>query len=267
MGLEVFHRTVADRRRSLLGWGLGLVALVTLSVAVFPAVRDRPELNDLLKDSPEFVFQLFGLEAGAEFFAPESYLSSRLFAGVLPLMLLIFLIGFGVNTIAGEERDGTLDLLLANPIARSRVVLEKFWAMVVSSTLLAVVTTVTLLIGVVAVDMDVSLAALVGAVAQMLLLALMFGALALAAGCATGRRGLSIGLSSGIAVGSFVVYGLAPLAEALEPAEKISPFFYYLGSNPVQNGLHLGHAAVMLAATAVLLGASLVTFRRRDVGV
>jgi len=48
------------------------------------------------------------------------------------LLLLVFGIGFGANTIAGEEEKGTLGFLLTNPVPRWRVVADKFAVLVVS---------------------------------------------------------------------------------------------------------------------------------------
>ena len=48
---------------------------------------------------------------------------------MVPLLLLIAAIGAGARATAGEEERGTLDLLLANPISRRRLVLEKLAAL------------------------------------------------------------------------------------------------------------------------------------------
>jgi ABC-2 type transport system permease protein len=60
---------------------------------------------------------------------------------------------------------------------------------------------------------------------------------------------------------------LAPLAEKLEPYRKLSPFYYYIGADPLVNGLNLGHVAVLLGLIVVLLAVALLAFQRRDVAV
>ena len=44
---NVFLKTLRDARRALVWWILGLVGFVALIVAVYPTVRDNPELNKL----------------------------------------------------------------------------------------------------------------------------------------------------------------------------------------------------------------------------
>lgn len=48
---------------------------------------------------------------------------------VAPMLIIILGIALGSDAIAGEEERKTMDLLLSNPISRSRIVLEKFLAM------------------------------------------------------------------------------------------------------------------------------------------
>jgi ABC-type transport system involved in multi-copper enzyme maturation permease subunit len=65
---------------------------------------------------------VFGLDAQRESLAIRRFF-------LAPLLFLIFAIGQGSGAIAGEEERGTLDLLLANPRSRVRIVLEKFGAL------------------------------------------------------------------------------------------------------------------------------------------
>ena len=53
------------------------------------------------------------------------------------LLAIFFAISMGTAAIAGEEDTRTMDVLLANPIPRHRVVLESFAAMALLTALLA----------------------------------------------------------------------------------------------------------------------------------
>jgi ABC-2 type transport system permease protein len=99
------------------------------------------------------------------------------------------------------------------------------------------------------------------------LLGVLFGALALMLGSAFGKRGLSTGIAGALAIGTYFIYALAPLVEGLEPAEKLSPFYYYIGADPLTNGLDPAHAAVLIGWTAALLAVASVTFEGRDLAV
>jgi ABC-2 type transport system permease protein len=200
-----------------------------------------------------------------DYTSPAGYLGSELFSFMVPLLLMIAAIGAGAGTIAGEEERGTLELLLANPISRRRLVLEKAAAMTAEVLALGVVLLLSLWIGALLVGMDISLAHLTAATLSAVVLAIAYGAIALLLGAATGRRALAIGVSAAAAVAAYLVNGLAPLVDGLEVPRKLSPFYHYAAGDPLRHGLAASHSLVLLAiATAATLLAP-AAFARRDI--
>jgi ABC-2 type transport system permease protein len=263
---SVSAKTVRDHGRAFLWWVLGLVATVWLTVAIYPTVRGRPELNRLVQDYPEAIRAFLG-EGSIDFVSAAGYLSAELFSLVVPLVFLVYAIGLGAGAIAREEEDGTLDLLLAHPVSRRRLVAEKAAGSGALVVALGVVLWLALWAAAAAVGMDVRPGRLAAATAAGVLLALAFGALALLVGCATGKRSLATGASAAAAVAAYLVYGLAPLVSALEPAQKASPYYLYAGGDPIRSGLDPAHALI-LAGLALLAGLlAVVLFERRDLRV
>jgi len=184
-----------------------------------------------------------------------------------PILFLVFAVGFGAGTVAGEEEQGTLDLLLANPLSRRRVVLEKFGALSIGIILLAVIYWAGLAVGVAIVGEDMNLLNIAAACFSLALLGMTFGTLSLAIGCATGKRNLAMAGTGGLAVVTYFLNALAPVIDFLEPFRGVSPFYYYIGGDPLNNGLNAGHAGVLIGLIAVFLGAALLLFERRDLAV
>ena len=261
---SVFAKTVRDQRRALLWWALGLLLLSLLTFLSYPAVRDAPELNRLLEDLPEAVSAFVG---ESDLVSPPGYLNSQLFTFMVPLLFLIYAIGLGAGSVAGEEERGTLDLLLAQPISRESVVLQKFGGIAVVLGALALAFWLELWLGARLVAMEIGAGRLLAGTFSALLLALLFAALALALGCLTGSRGISVGLTAAVGVGAYLLNAFAPLAEWLEPYRGLSAFYYYIGGDPIRNGLSTGHALVLTMSTVALVGIGMVAFRRRDVAV
>ena len=260
---NVFLKTLRDQRRSLMWWGIGLVALTSLTVAFYPAFSDAPDFDELLEQMPEALTKMFAGEF-TDLTSPEGFLNSQLFFFVIPLMFVIFSVLGGSAAIAGEEGSGTLSLLLTSTTPRWRVVVHKFGAVAVATLVLALFLWLGLAIGAVVVDMDISMLGLAAASISTALLAVAFGALALALGCITGARGLSAGVASAVAIAAYFLNALAPLSEALTPLQKLSPFYYFIGSDPLTNGLSLLHVTVLVGLTAIALGVALFSFERRD---
>jgi ABC-2 type transport system permease protein len=96
------------------------------------------------------------------------------------------------------------------------------------------------------------------------LLGLVFGAIAPALGAATGRTQIAAYGATGLAVISFVANGFLPLSDSLEGLAKLKPFYYYLTSDPLNNGMDWAHAGIFAGLTVVFVAASLALFQRRD---
>lgn len=262
---NVFLKTLRDQRRAFLWWGIGLIAVTVWTIGLYPPIRDSAsEYTRITEQWPPAVRAMLG---GFDMTSPVGYLQGYIFSYIAPLLFLIVTIRFGGNVIAGEERRGTLDLLLSNPLPRWRIVAEKFAALVVYLSALAFVLWLGVAIGVRVVAVDISLWRLAEATVSSVLLGLVFGALALALGCASGNRGLSMGVAGAVAVATYLLNTLGSMVEGLKSYCKLSPFYYYISAEPLRNGLDLGHAVVLIGLMAVLLTVALFVFERRDLAV
>lgn len=261
---NVYLVTLRRRLRGLLWWSLGVVVMSGWIVGFYPSIRESAgQYSEILERMPEGLRNLFFAE-DLDLGSPEGYLGVEAFSFVVPILLLIYAIGFAASTLAGEERAGQLDLLLASPVSRRSVVAQKAAAMLTGLLVLGAVLWASLALGGLGVGMGIPAWHLLSAVISAVLLAWAFGAVALLAGAITGRRPVAIGVASTLAVFTYLLNGLAPLVDALEPFRVLSPFFWYLGGEPLLRGLEPWHAASLLGLTvAAWFGATLV-FERRD---
>jgi len=262
---NVALKSLRDIRRGFLWWSLGLVGFVALIVSVWPTVHSNPSLNKLAQDYPQALQAFLAFGGAVDYSSPAGYLGIELFSLMIPLLLLVAAIGTGAGTIAGEEERGTMELLLANPVSRTKVVLEKTAALVVEIAGLGFVLWLALWIGAILASMDISAAHLAAATLMAVLLAVAYGTIAILLGAATGRRTMSIGLTAAAAVAAYLVNGLAPLVHALEVPQKLSPFYHYAVGDPLRQGLSLTHLAVLLAIAVVATALAPYFFSRRDV--
>jgi ABC-2 type transport system permease protein len=262
---EIARRAFDDRRRALIWWVIGTALYTLLIVASFPSVSGQSELNDLLDDYPPEIIALFsGGETTFDLTSAADYLNSQIFALILPLLLSILAINFGASTIAGEEEQGTLELVMSHPVSRRSVVNGKAIVLV---SLIAVVA-----IGNYAVafglgrlfDIDSSLPDVLASLAGQVLLAAGFGFLALAAGAFTGSRGTAIAVAAGVAGATYLLGSLGPVVSWLEPFKWISPFYYATGENPLANGIAGWKFVVLVGFCLAGFGAALTSFQRRD---
>ena len=262
----VFATSLRTMRRSFLWWSLGIVGMVAMMTAVFPSVRGNEALNRYVQDYPEALKRLFSISGNLDYTSASGYLGTELFSFMVPLLLLIAAIAAGSAAIAGEEDRGTLDLLLSLPITRPRLVLEKYAALVAESVGLGLVLWASLWVGARAVGMEIAVSKLAAATVDAVALAIAYGGVALLLGCATGRRGLAIGLTAAAAVAAYLVNSIAPLVGGLDLLQKLSPFYHYAIGDPLRAGLAVSHLLVLLAIAAVTAAAAAVAVGRRDLG-
>ncbi len=259
----VVAKALRDQRRALTGWALGIAALVLLYSSFYPSIKaNAAQFNKYLESLPEALRNMIG-GAGA-ISSPAGYLQSEIFSLMGPLLLLILAIGAGSRAIAGEEEAGTLDLLLVNPITRGRVVIEKAWAMVVATAGVGLVMFLAIELFGPPFGLHVSVVNLGAAVLSAVLLAIGFGAWALAVGCWRGRRSLAIAVVASVAVAMYLLNIFAPSVDAVRPLRTLSPFYYYIGGDPLRTGFDPLHVIVLLAIAVSGMVVALVAFDRRD---
>ena len=260
---SVFAKVLHDQWRVLAIWTALSALLAGFYLSLYPSIGAVEETRKMLESMPPAVRAMFVTE-GSDISTPAGYLNVELFTFVVPLLVLAITLTGAAGATAGEEERGTMELLLANPIPRWRVVLEKFAAVGVLSGALCVGIWIALGITAGLSGIDIRLDRVAAAMVSAWLLGMAVGAAALALGAVTGNRMLSIGVALGIAVAGFFVNALAPLAELLRPWRPFSPHYHYLGYDPLANGLDLSHAAVLAGATVVLVVIAAVAFERRD---
>jgi ABC-2 type transport system permease protein len=264
---NTFLRTLYEQWRGIIWWSVGLISYCLVMALFYPSIRSaRVALEQYMQAMPEGFRAAFMGEI-ADISSPEGYLTAEIFSFMMPIMVLVYAIGVGSNAIAGEEERGTLDLLLANPIGRARIVLEKGAALLVSTTALMFFLFIGLVLGAGAGDMHIGWWPLARGALALGLLAIAFGYLALGIGATTGSKGLARSVSAIVATGAYVLNAFAPTVQQLQPYQRLSLFYYYIGKNPLVQGIDPLHAGVLLLCAALCLIAGLAAFERRDLAV
>lgn len=265
MHLELAERFFVDRLRGLLAWVAGLVAYCLLIVAVFPSIRDSAGYEAAIEDYPDALMEFFGGADGVQLTTGPGFVNAQLYSLIVPLLLAIVAIGAGAS-LAADERSGLLDLILANPVRRRRVVLERAAAMTATQLVLAA-TVLVVVVGVGAlVDLGVGIGPLVAASTATVLLVVFHGFVALAVAAATGSRSVAIGTATVIFAGGYLLNALAGIVEALDRFRVLSPYHHAIGTTPVVDGWAPANLAVLVALVVAALATAVAAFDRRDLG-
>ena len=255
--------TVRLQLKGVIIWGVALGLLSALTVASFPPFSEGNQLNEMIKNYPPAMREMFGITAGTDLSTIEGFLASQLFSFLVPIALAFFPILASAGSIAGAEERGTIDVLLGNPIPRWQLVVGNFVATAIS--LLGVLVILGLFTWVPAKLLDVNLSAEKAAAGMLNLLPLciFFGGLAMLCSAIFHRHMLAITIPGAVLI---ITYFLNALGNLVEKLENIQPFtaFHYYGS-AIEDGIDWANfGGVTLFALVLVLLASLV-FQRRDI--
>jgi ABC-2 type transport system permease protein len=222
-------------------------------------------IDDLIKDfAEEFPEALLAMIGYADMGTAEGWYQTEIFSLTVPVAFIVVTAVVGARSLAGEEGDRTMGLLLGNPISRTRVILEKTLTMVALALLLGVLTFVGTALGSLMAGLGMSMVNIAATSLLASLLSAVFGALALAISAVTGRVRLASMGTAGIALALYIFNAFLPLSDSLAGWARWSPFYYYLTGDPLNNGMHWGHAGILVALTIALVVVAVVLFERRD---
>jgi ABC-2 type transport system permease protein len=257
---SVFTKALCDQRWALLGWGTGILLLVLVEAAVWPSMRDMPDLDKFLQNYPEAMRDLFNVQ---EMQTGTGFMNAELFTLMLPMVFILYGVSRGARLVAGEEEAGYLETVLVAPISTRAVLLQKAAALATAIAALGALLAVVLLVCSAAFGMAIGfLDTLTGCLA-MTLLGWEFGGVSLAVGAATGRRALALGVGCAAAVGAYVLYALGLIVDSVEPYQPLSPFHQALQHGPLGGSPPVTLLWVVAGAVAAV-GLALPVFDRRD---
>lgn len=261
---SIFTKSLWDQRASILGWSVA-IALVGVVYAAFYPSMSSPEMAAAMDAFPPELMAALGM---ADVTSPAGYLGSTTYGILGPVLSIIFGTTLGARAIAGDEDAGRLEVLMAHPVERWSIVVQRAAAILIALSLAGVALYLAMLaISGPAQLTDIGPANLAAATLQLVLLAAVFAMLALAVGAVTGKPGLATGSVALVAVATYFANTLGPTTDYLAWTQKVSPFYYYSGGQPLVNGLQVGDALVLAITATVLVVVAVAGFVRRDVGV
>ena len=260
MRADIARLDVSGRRRSLVGYTLGMAVYALVVVALYPAFKQSTSLDKLVK-SDSTAAALFGVTGPLS--SSGGWLNGNIYANFFPLVMLLLTVGYGAASLAGQDEDGTLCLIATLPLRRTAIALEKAAAMAAQAAILAVAVAVCVFIGR-SFQLTTTLGNIAASSAAVCLLGLDFGLIAMAVGALTGRRATALAVGTGLAAVSYLISSLAAVVSWIRPAKYLSLFYWSVGDNQISNGVSLTDYAVMIAVALCTLYAAVIAFQRLD---
>lgn len=239
-----------QQRLWIAGWMLGLAALAAFFVSLTRTIVDVMLATPVLR---AYMERLGGTTY--DLFVGVMWSSTTL------LLLSLFAIA-QVNGWVADDAEGRLESVLAQPLSRTRVVVERLGVLAGGAALLIAVGAAAALATAAARDIPLDRGGFVLGSALMLAVALVFGAIG--AAVAGWRPRLAVPLLTIVAFVSYFTQQFAPLFNWPELVEDLS--LYSLYGRPIGGQIEWGGIATLLTIGG--LGTVLATrsMRHRDIG-
>lgn len=262
---SIYLKTLYDKRFFLLGWTVGFGAIAALMTSFYPAMHQDGAINSLLASMPPAFKGLVGNLGDLTQF--DTYIASQLFDIRMPLIAGIMAIILGLGLSVNDEEKGELRTILSLPVARTKLLVEKWLAMVTIMVIvvLGMVAGIYAVLPFITIPADIAPEVMLRLSAMTLLIMMTYGTIPFAVGLASGKRAAATGLSILVIIGSFLLSTFGKAVDWLGDYEKLSLLHYFPASDIVKHGIDMKDVSVFAAVTIVLLVLSLFFFRSRDV--
>ena len=255
-------RALRLRIRSLVGWGTGTVAFVSMMVAVFPVVRDDSSFDELLAEYPEPIRALIGGDVSLS--SGPGFMSAELYSLMLPVLTALLAANAAAALLGGEDERGWLSFVVSGPTTRTRIVVETATAVALVAAVPVVAAALTVVVGGPMVDLGLGAGRLVEVSVVMWVFGVLFGAAALLVAAAAGRRSTAIGAAAGLVVFAYAAEIVGSIASWGRPLQALSPFHHLVATQPAVLGAPWLAVVITLAVAAAMTVVAALLVERRD---
>ncbi|HEY1456582.1 MAG TPA: ABC transporter permease subunit [Candidatus Dormibacteraeota bacterium] len=260
---SVYLKTLRDYRVPILGWGLGMGALMLTIFTAFPSVVATPEARaSVVALGPSFAW----IAEPIKLDTPGGYATWKY--GLTLLVVVLWPILAHTGMLRGEEDRGSMNVLLSLPRGRVRVALEKVAAMWTALVLMAVIIGLMAYTGAAKVNAGLSLPDAVLFGVNLAVIGAFFGSLGLVVSQFTQERRPATGITSGLLLVFIVIDMVHRVIPNTEWLSRLSPVYYFNLSKPLVPGYgpNPGAMAFLVAMAAVMVAGGVWLFSRRDIG-
>jgi polyether ionophore transport system permease protein len=238
-------------------WTLGIAGFAGWMVVVVK--QTEAKLATIYESSP-FLKYLITKVGGGDLTTNATILSA--FFTLLPLLLMAFAVT-QANRWSADEEEGRLELVLATPQPRLKVLLARFGALTTATVVIGLLTLAITALASVATGLKLDGGNLAAASLSMIPLGLLVAALGyLLSGWLS--TAVDTGLLSFLLVLWFFISFIGPDLNWPDGTLRLSAFYYY--GTPLLHGLPVGDTLLVLAVAVVALVIASTRFVRKDIG-
>lgn len=254
------------RRNAIIGWAIGLSFFPAVYVGIYP--QFEAELEGMQAIMELEIYQALGMS----FATFEDWMASTVI-NIIPVLVAIYAVINGTGTLAGEEDDGKLELVVTLPIPRWQIVTVKAIALSLALLIMLLLQGVVSAAVFLAIEDQITATSLAGsdvfwAMVSAWPVVVAIGMISLFLGTFMPTRRLAALFGTAVVI---ISYFGSNLAGQVSNLESIQPFFlfYYFDATATAftEGPQVSDVLVLMGVALVAFFLAVLFFQRRDITV
>ncbi len=263
--LRLLLQELRFRINGIIGWGLGLSFFPAVYVGMYPSFAEQMASFEELMDLA--IYQAMGISMAGF----EGFIASTV-TNLVPVILCIYAVISGTGTLAGEEDDGRLELIVSLPIPRWQIVAVKAVALGIALfIILAIVGAgAALTMEMISISVETKVTSLDVFLSLLAAwpLAMAVGMISFFLGAFSPNRRIASTIATVVVLVSYLGSNLSGMISSLEKIENFFLFHYYEATaQALEVGQQTGNMIALLAISLVAFGLALAFFQRRSITV
>lgn len=266
--LAIFLRIIKDRRLMLIIYLLINIGLLWMYVGLFPSFKDQSvAMADMLKSYPESFLKAFNFDI-ASFNTIEGFLSTEQYSFMWPLLMILMTLGFAGGAIAGEIETGTAEILLSQPITRTKIFIARYLAGFVSVVIFVFISVFSAIPFMEIYNTGYKLENFSSLTILAFLFSLAVYSIGMLFSAAFSDKGKVFFMTGGILVLMYILNIVASIKDSLSDLKYASFFYYFNPANAlIKNEIDNWSYLIFLGTAVLCFIVGIIYFSKRDITV
>lgn len=253
---SIIISALKDKKFQLLIIIAASLSFLEMYIALFPALQKQAaSMAKLLQNYPDSMLKAFNIDkASLTFERVGQYLAMEQFSFVWPILAIVLAVGFANYAFAGEKERGTIELLLSQPISRTKLYISRYLAGLIGLILFSVIS----VLAIIPLTKLHGISTETSGVLILMLISFLFGwtiyGIAYLASIIFSEKSKATFAVGGILILMYVLNIVANLKESFHLIKYFSVFYYY---NP---NVAIDKTQLINGSLAVFAGIIIITF-------
>jgi len=263
---NIFLKSLWDSKLTLLYIFITyfLVCLLIMYVVSELPLREIQFIFDRV-ELPKAITAFFSGPGGINITTVEGILNTDMFSIFAPLVSIGFAVYYGFSSICQEEEKRTIDIILSSQISRSSFLTQKLASMSIKVLLIVASLLMSIILNSYIFSLSLNLINVISICSYLFFIATTFGYFSVLLGILFGKSGPIYGISSTLAISSYLIFSIEPFLNNFSFIKYISIFYYYKGGDPLNQGFHSWHWVIFMLLNIFLITSCYYLWEKRDI--